>query len=664
MNTQSENSEIPKKFTAKELAKMKLPGFPQTKMGFMKKASKEGWPFSNRSARGGGREYIFNTLPKNLKIAIIKKNPNLFGTMITLDSAPPVIPGTPQNGDSDSLWSYYASRPEKEKKIAEKRLLALNQVFDLKSNDISKMDSILLVAEEIKVSQSSIYNWFGAVKDFDRSNWLPALMPKWKGCQIKAECSIEAWKLFGDDYLRPEKPSIAACYRRLKRIARGKNWKIPSLKYFMRRRLRELSREEITLAREGKKALDQMYPAQERDKSGLHALECVNADGHKFDVFIKWPDGNIVRPVGIFFQDIYSGKILSSRVDPTENKDLIRLSFADMVENYGIPKEIFLDNSRSFASKWLTGGTKNRYRFKIKPEDPTGIMVYLGCKIHWTIPYRGQSKPIERAFRDFVENISKHPAFAGAYTGSNPNAKPGNYGSKAIDLKIFMEVLDSEIKAHNAQEGRRSPVCNGLSFNAVFNESYARVKISKITEEQRGLLLLPVERARTARYDGSIALAGNRYWDEKLSSYSGQELFVRLDPQDLHVGIFVYNKDNRFICTANCIDPVGFKDSQAAKEHARCKRQFIKTTKLQLESKRRMDASRAAAMLPQGEAAEIPSSKVVKGFFKENIKAKKEQKEADDLNFEKAMQQATFDDLEEIRHKFPNRSQEFKASQF
>src|SRR3546814_11919637 len=77
-----------------------------------------------------------------------------------------------------------------------------------------------------------------------------------------------------------------------------------------------------------------------------------------------------------------------------------RLVFADLFQNWGIPKGLLADNGRAFASKWLTGGAKTRFRFKVRDEDPTGLLVALGVTIHWAKPYRGQSKPIERGFSD------------------------------------------------------------------------------------------------------------------------------------------------------------------------------------------------------------------------------------------------------------------------
>ena len=64
------------------------------------------------------------------------------------------------------------------------------------------------------------------------------------------------------------------------------------------------------------------------------------------------------------------------------------------------------------------------------PQHQAGILPLLGVRVHRTLPYSGQSKPIERAFRDFCDAIAKHPLLAGAYTGNSPSSQPANYGSR------------------------------------------------------------------------------------------------------------------------------------------------------------------------------------------------------------------------------------------
>src|SRR3546814_18980730 len=107
------------------------------------------------------------------------------------------------------------------------------------------------------------------------------------------------------------------------------------------------------------------------------------------------------------------------------------------------------------------GGAKTRIRFKVRDEDPTGLLVALCFTNHWAKPYRGQSKPIERGFRDLCDAVAKHPAFEGAYTGNRPAAKPENYGSKAVDLDTFLAVWNEGMAAHNKRPGRRTEKAMG-----------------------------------------------------------------------------------------------------------------------------------------------------------------------------------------------------------
>ncbi|VEJ45443.1 Bacteriophage Mu transposase [Bartonella vinsonii] len=235
----------------------------------------------------------------------------------------------------------------------------------------------------------------------------------------------------------------------------------------------QVSKAVVVLAREGEEKAKKLYPAQRRDRSNLHALQAVNMDGHKLDVFVNVPWAE--KPVRLYLiaiQDLYSGKILSWRLSDAETWEIVRLVIGDMVEAYGIPERMTLDNGRAFISKWISGGVQNRFRFKIKPDDPQGLLMSLGVQLQWTTPYSGQSQPIERAWRDLAEAISKHPFCAGAYTGNKPDAKPEDYGKRAIGFEEFKAHVGAQICAHNAQTGRKVLTCVGRSFDETFVESY------------------------------------------------------------------------------------------------------------------------------------------------------------------------------------------------
>jgi transposase InsO family protein len=457
----------------------------------------------------------------------------------------------------------------------------------------------------------SLQRWEAAVKGYEKQHWAAILMPAYVGRQAEAEIPDLAWECFSADYLRNEKPTASSCYERTKRICDAQGIDIPSLKTFQRR-IERLDRAAVIYRREGSEALARTYPAQERNRSYLHAMHSVNADGHKFDVFVKWPDGQTIsRPIMVGIQDLYSGKIVGYRVAETESSSLVRLAIHDMAERYGVPNAIYLDNGKAFASKDITGGAATRNRFKIRDEDPVGVLIAMGVDIHWTTPYHGQAKPIERAWRDLADRVAKHPAFAGAYTGNNPMAKPENYQSRAIPLAEFINVLNVEIRAHNARTGRRSKVCNGRSFDEAFAESYARHPIRKATTEQLRNLLLASKVVKAHRGDGSVHFAGNRYWSDAMSAWAGQRVQLRVDPDNLHSDIFVYSLSGDAIGVAHYISGEGFGDQDAAREYARGKRQHLRAKKDLARAEQRMSLAKLASQLPAPPPEELPEARVV-----------------------------------------------------
>ena len=558
--------------------------------------------------------YSEAALPQDVRTALALKR-----------ATPPELlaPATDRTRNDDRgqhLWSLFARKPEKQQARAKRRLDLVIKAHALIDRGENIGRAIDLVAEIHSVPAGNLRRWCGAVRGLNRSDWLPALAPRWAGRTATVACSVPAWDFFKADYLRHEAPRAEAVYRRLQRAAVEHGWTIPSCRTLQRRIEREISPMGIVFARKGTDAAKRMYPAQQRDRSCFKALEAVNADGHKLDVFARFDDGRIGRPIASVWQDVYSGKILSWRIGEVESAETIRLSFADLVERYSIPDRAVLDNGRGFASKWMTGGAPTRFRFKVRAEEPEGVLTALGVEVHWAQPYSGQSKPIERAFRDLAESVSRHPALAGAYTGNSPEAKPENYGSRAAPIAEVRRIFAEEAAAHNARTGRRSATCAGRSFDETFAESYATALIRKATVEQRRLLLLAAEGVAANREDGSIRLMGNRYWTDatELMRLAGRKVVVRFDPQNLALPVHVYRLDGGFVATAELVERAGFLDAEAGKAHARDRNRLLGAQRAQLQIERRMSARQAAAMLPAPPAAATPAEpKVVRPLFRQ-----------------------------------------------
>jgi len=354
----------------------------------------------------------------------------------------------------------------------------------------------------------------------------------------------------------------------------------------------------------------------------MTVLEAVNADFHKFDVFVRWPAARGEKPVigraqMVAFQDIYSGRILAWRVDQTPNATAVLLCAGDMIESWGIPQHVLLDNGREFAAKAITGGSPTRYRFKVRDEDIPGLFTALGCEIHWATPYAGQSKPIERAFRDMCTAIAKDPRFAGAWTGNRPEAQPENYGSRAIDLVQFLEVLAEGIEEHNTRQGRRSEVAWGRSFAEVFDENYATAPIRKATEAQRRLWLLGAEGLRAESHSGRIRFQGSEFWAEWMHEVAGQRVIIRFDPANFFDGLHIYSQDNAYLGHAPCLVKAGFFDMDEARAHARARNAWLAAEKTALAAHRKYKAAEIGEGLAALTPVDLPKpeAKVVRPVF-------------------------------------------------
>ncbi|MBX8802523.1 transposase [Ochrobactrum sp. MR28] len=546
------------------------------------------------------------------------------------------------------LWARFNALSKEQKKVCEDRLNVL-MVVEKNKRYLSADAAVCAAADECQVSRASVYNWMAMVDGYDRDIWLAVLMPSSAPGADKAECHASAWEFLKSDFLRPEKPAFSACYRRMVTVAKKQKWApIPSERALRRRLNDQVPKAVQVLARDGKEKAKQLFPAQRRTRSHLHAMQAVNMDGHKLDVFVAVPGiDKPVRMILLGIQDLYSGKLVAWRLTETECKEAVRLVIGDMVELWGIPEQITLDNGRAFASKWITGGTATRYRFKVRDEDPEGLLTTLGVYTNWAEPYAGQSKPIERTWRDLAENISKHPFCSGAYTGNKPDAKPENYNERAIPLEEFRTHVAAQIAEHNAQTGRRAANCKGRSFDETFDESLnAPATIIKVASPaQRSLWLLASEAIRARKGSGEIHYHGNRYWNTALNQYAGKKVTIRFDPDRLHDPVMVYDLDNRLICKADCIENTGFHDADAARHTARAKSDFRKAKKAELKAHATLSARELGDIYYAGDKAGVSkptprSAPKVRRIAIGNLAVRQEETIIDDRTFENSFSKA------------------------
>jgi len=593
-------------FSAAEIAAAKLPGMPTSLRGVNRLALERGWRTGNAASKlesAGGRpawEYHISLFSGEDQLRLLR------------------LHSTPANDDRDAdgearaaLWARFEALSSAHKADCEKRLMAIQFTEDQVATGAlpNIRAAIKAASKRFDVAERSLYRWRQMVAGLKAEDRLAGLARSIVATAKRDECHPAAWDALVSDYLRPEAPRFSACYRRMVAAAKKHGWEpVPSERSLRRRAEAELSRAVRTLARKGKEKTKVLFPAQRRTRDHFHAMQAVNMDGHKLDVFVMMEDGTIVRLYLLGIQDLYSSKILAWRLCDAENKHTVRLVIGDMVERYGIPDSITLDNGRAFASKQISGGAQTRYRFKVREEEPVGLLVALGIDPHWTLPYSGQSKPIERAWRDLAEEISRHPVCAGAFTGNRPDAKPENYNSRAVPIEVFRQLVADQIAEHNARSGRRGGACKGRSFDETFSASIAEPStiVRWPTPAQRSLWMLAADRIRAQKGSGEIHLLGNRYWAMALNAHAGRMVTVRFDPDDLTKPIKVYTGDNSFICDAEVIGDVRFDDVEQSVRHAKARNEHRKALVAEKRALAKLSAQELAALYSRAEKAEEP----------------------------------------------------------
>lgn len=602
-------------WTADEIAAAALPDLPATKRGVNLLVERYDWRGQagfarRRGGRGGGWEYSWKLFPMRARRKLLA------------DVAEPRLP---DERGRDEVWSWYEQLPATVQAKALARLKVIQEVEAMERAD-GKFAAVNSVARLHRIGARTIWGWFTMIEGVRPDDRLPYLAPRNRAAEKRGappkDCDPEFWDMIKSDYLREEAPPFTDCYRRAKRVAEARGWAILPERTMRRRLDAQVSETAQILARKGLEALKRLYPPQVRDKTALRALEVVNADYHKFDVFVRWPasapgeEPEILRPQMVAFQDVYSGRILSWRVDVSATSTGVLLAAGDMIESWGIPDHVLMDNGREFAAKKVSGGSQTRNRYPVSEDEVPGLFTALGVEMMWATPYSGQSKPIERAFRDMCSSIAKDPRLAGAYTGNRIDAKPENYRSKAIDLEYFLKVLAEGIEEHNLRQGRRSEVAFGRSFAEVFDESYTKHPVRRATEAQRRLWLLGAKGVSVSR-TGSIMFEGNEFYADWMHEIAGRKIVARFDPEDFWGGLHIYETAGGYLGHAPVRQKTGFKNSAEGRAHNRARKGWMKAEAAALKALRKLSALEIGQTLDELEtaAAPKPEAKVVRATF-------------------------------------------------
>ena len=307
--------------------------------------------------------------------------------------------------------------------------------------------------------------------------------------------------------------------------------------------------------------------------------------------------------------------MLAIRFDKTLNHHLVRLALSDVFRDFGLPETVIMDNGRENAAAAISGGQTSCWRWA-QDEKPAGLLTSLGITAHFAKPYWGQAKPIERAFRNFAQEIARHPAFEGAYTGRNTVEKPDNYGSRYIPIADFEAIVRAEMAVQNERTGRRGIGMNGRSFDQAFAEGIERTGLRRATQEQLRMALLASQPVGMDARENTIKLHGGRYWSPELANLKRQRVTVRFDPDDLTKPVHVYSLDGRYLCAADQVEAGSFDNVADARAQSKGLAAYRKDLRALKERAIKLGADDVAAALPNvPQPTPVRDPKIVRPAF-------------------------------------------------
>ena len=198
---------------------------------------------------------------------------------------------------------------------------------------------------------------------------------------------------------------------------------VPDCRQTLDRILAAIPRDELTLARRGRKALkDDCMPMAIRAKPE-QVNEVWFGDHHQMDCFVLDEEGKAVRPWLTMWYDAASGFPVGWVLCKKPNTQTIIAAFNNAVlykkasPSHGLPRMVYVDNGKDYRGKLFETGYQTEVSLGRLNEsiDTCSVLQLLHIDVTHALAYQGWSKPVERFFGT-IENLYIREAPAGAGT--------------------------------------------------------------------------------------------------------------------------------------------------------------------------------------------------------------------------------------------------------
>jgi len=286
--------------------------------------------------------------------------------------------------------------------------------FEIKLNNREILPAILKQLNVISLSIKTIKKWEKAWRDSGNNTYPVSLLENRKGSAGRPKAitkNIEKKiKVLATNY---RELTATGIYRMLEEELALSGEEMPIALRTLTLAVNKARKDKAAIAlSKGKKAYkDNIRPHVYRINNAM-PNDLWESDGHHMNNLVLSPYYAhqkpqmrfLVKPILIIWYDIATGLIMGNILTLTENQNAIRTSLKKAIQQYGLPKEIRIDNGSGYKNvhhsphvfagrKKMTAPVKRAKEMIMKGDN--GLYANLGIKYSFTIPGNAESKMIE-----------------------------------------------------------------------------------------------------------------------------------------------------------------------------------------------------------------------------------------------------------------------------
>ena len=315
---------------------------------------------------------------------------------------------------------------------------------------------------------------------------------------------------------------------------------------------------------------DHYVPRIKRDRGSLKPMDWVAGDVHHSDLLYGRDDQSTATAKLIVWEDLATDRLFVTVVflppgRAIRQEDVI-VSFIDMVQEWGMPSALYLDNGPEYGKAWT-----NLIKDALKCPAFTNhaIKIVVGSGIKRARPYNAQAKVIESLF----SALERGPfaMLRGHIGGNRMKPKVPHVGKAPTPFRGSTDELRRQIETAIAYYNSTPSTADHLGGRSPRQAYEDHIAAGwRMTTIERHLLEAMVAEDITRLVDrGRISVSGIEYYSDELLAFSGQTVHVRMPKVGDRSRLAVLDDAGRVLFFVQKHQVFPFGDRSGAIEQAR-----------------------------------------------------------------------------------------------